>query len=105
MSQRVAEFMVDELGIQADAMVYAFTRADKEDRVLDTDILHALHRRLREIESAPLRGLHLFYETWNREHSNCLVATGGVCPLTDLHDFACQMHGEERLLIESEFNR
>ena len=98
--ERVAERMVGSHGpthVRGDALVYAFTRANS-GKALKPSLLCALHKRLRDIESYPQDGLELFYEAWEREHCGCRGKGKHPCPIPDLHDFACQMRGEQQLL-------
>ena len=95
-AQRMAELMVDKLNLPVQSLVYALIRTPlNEDYPYLAD---ALHKRLRQIQAPPLDGLQLFYKTWNEEHS-----CERDCPLGEaLHEFACQMHGEELMLNDIE---
>ena len=75
----------------ADAMVYAFTRANACG-TLSFSLLRALHSKLREDAAGNRQALNLFYKTWQQEHLTCRK---GCCPIPKYHDWACQMHGQQ----------
>ncbi len=89
--ERVAERLLASQQVQADALVFAFTRANK-CKTLHISLLHMLHNGLRMASPSYREDLDLFYETWRLEHVAC---TKGRCPIPEYHDWACQMRGQQ----------
>ena len=87
--------------LPADAMVYAFTRANVCG-TLPYSLLRALHSKLHQDASGDRQSLNLFYETWQLEHRMCRPQ--GYCPIPIYHDWACQMRGQQLQHLENASN-